>query len=347
MKNQKGITLIALVITIVVLIILAGVSISLVVGADGLLNKAKEGKENMQEAQNEETIILDQYSNIVLDSITDKDKELEDLKPYEGKGYVFIYDGSLGESGSTGANTCSELTGGWQPSTFDWRADGDAGDWNFTNPTITYNTNYVRFYMYGNTKCGSAYSINSINYSEYDEVLMKINLFKKSGSLAYPGFCNDKTIKDTLGGYYYFNPNGWNYGSASTYSGWSSIKLDTLSYTPNYAFVGVYVDAGNEAYCDIYEYILVKDDNWKDWIKMVDLNVEDFTDLNSVITNSSAMNKLMENEKAVRYMLKCSGTLMTSIIQNDTAWSYITQNVKTQIMQNADWQKFVTIYNRV
>ena len=40
MRTQKGITLVALVITIIVLLILAGVSISLVVGQNGVLNQA-------------------------------------------------------------------------------------------------------------------------------------------------------------------------------------------------------------------------------------------------------------------------------------------------------------------
>ena len=41
MKNQKGITRIALVITIIVLLILAGVSIAMLTGDNGLLNKSK------------------------------------------------------------------------------------------------------------------------------------------------------------------------------------------------------------------------------------------------------------------------------------------------------------------
>ena len=40
MRNQKGITLVALVITIIVLLILAGVSISLVLGNNGVLTQA-------------------------------------------------------------------------------------------------------------------------------------------------------------------------------------------------------------------------------------------------------------------------------------------------------------------
>ena len=50
MRNNKGITLIALVITIIVLIILAGISISILMGEDGLITKAKQGAQNYQNA---------------------------------------------------------------------------------------------------------------------------------------------------------------------------------------------------------------------------------------------------------------------------------------------------------
>lgn len=42
MRNQKGITLIALVITIIVLLILAGVSIAMLTGDNGLLTKSRQ-----------------------------------------------------------------------------------------------------------------------------------------------------------------------------------------------------------------------------------------------------------------------------------------------------------------
>lgn len=46
MKNQKGITLIALVITIIVLLILAGVTIAMLTGENGILNKATTAVNN-------------------------------------------------------------------------------------------------------------------------------------------------------------------------------------------------------------------------------------------------------------------------------------------------------------
>ena len=51
MKNNKGITLVALVVTIVVLLILAGVSINLVLGDNGIITKAKEAETKSAEAR--------------------------------------------------------------------------------------------------------------------------------------------------------------------------------------------------------------------------------------------------------------------------------------------------------
>ena len=57
MKNIKyecAITLIALVVTIIVLIVIAGVSINLILGNNGIISKTKEAKINYQLAANVE-----------------------------------------------------------------------------------------------------------------------------------------------------------------------------------------------------------------------------------------------------------------------------------------------------
>ena len=58
MKNQKGVTLIALVITIIVLLILAGVSIAMLTGDNGILTQAKSAKISQIEGQVREEINL-------------------------------------------------------------------------------------------------------------------------------------------------------------------------------------------------------------------------------------------------------------------------------------------------
>ena len=57
-KNQSGITLVALVVTIVVLLILAGVSINLVLGENGLISNAKEAREKSKNATDEESQLV-------------------------------------------------------------------------------------------------------------------------------------------------------------------------------------------------------------------------------------------------------------------------------------------------
>ena len=57
--NMKGITLIALVITIIVLLILAGVSIAMLTGNSGILTQANEGKEKSEIAEVKERVQTD------------------------------------------------------------------------------------------------------------------------------------------------------------------------------------------------------------------------------------------------------------------------------------------------
>ena len=58
-KEKRGITLIALVITIIVLLILAGVTIAALTGKNGILTKASDAKEDTVIAQDEEMIKLE------------------------------------------------------------------------------------------------------------------------------------------------------------------------------------------------------------------------------------------------------------------------------------------------
>ena len=64
MKNQKGITLIALVITIIVLLILAGVTIAMLTGENGLLNKSKGSAAATSVAAVQEEISLEFQSQM-------------------------------------------------------------------------------------------------------------------------------------------------------------------------------------------------------------------------------------------------------------------------------------------
>ena len=63
--RNKGITLIALVVTIIVLLILAGISIAMLTGQNGILNRASEAKEKTRVAQEDENEKLQGYEKII------------------------------------------------------------------------------------------------------------------------------------------------------------------------------------------------------------------------------------------------------------------------------------------
>ena len=68
-KSNGGITLIALVITIVVLLILAGVSIAMLTGDNGILTQAKEAKERTEEAKKKEEQDLQNLLNRITSEV--------------------------------------------------------------------------------------------------------------------------------------------------------------------------------------------------------------------------------------------------------------------------------------
>ena len=89
MKREKGITLIALVVTIIVLIILASISIGTLTGKNGIIGQSKDAKEQTEIAEEKEVVSLaatkaagvDRYGNVTKDNL---EKELDELAG-EGK----------------------------------------------------------------------------------------------------------------------------------------------------------------------------------------------------------------------------------------------------------------------
>ena len=100
-KQEKGITLIALVVTIVVLLILAGVSISLVLNNNGVISKAKDAKNQYAEAQTNDEKQLNEVSDWIDTKVgdttggSDYDPASEGVPIPDG----FVYVGGTKDSG--------------------------------------------------------------------------------------------------------------------------------------------------------------------------------------------------------------------------------------------------------
>ena len=82
LKNKAGITLIALVVTIVVLLILAGVTLTLVLDNNGIIKKSKDAKEQYGQARDNEQADLSNLSDWIDDAVgvVNWDKILDDAE---------------------------------------------------------------------------------------------------------------------------------------------------------------------------------------------------------------------------------------------------------------------------
>lgn len=69
-RNSKGITLIALIVTIIVILILVGISIMFLTGENGILSKAKEARERSMASSEQENGILNKYEEAITNYVS-------------------------------------------------------------------------------------------------------------------------------------------------------------------------------------------------------------------------------------------------------------------------------------
>ena len=100
LKRNKGITLIALVVTIIVLLILAGISIMMLTGQNGILNRASEAKEKTEDAQNDELVKFAVTSSIGTDGLIDLNQLKTEIESQGGRvtGTTFPVTVTMGKS---------------------------------------------------------------------------------------------------------------------------------------------------------------------------------------------------------------------------------------------------------
>ena len=120
-KTEKGITLVALVVTIVVLLILAGVSINLVLGNNGIIAKAKDAETKSAEASQNDLKGMNALTEEMNNALGEKPKV--DLSKYKIGDYVnYTYDPvSSGYETKTEENGYGNQTIGQSTETLKWR----------------------------------------------------------------------------------------------------------------------------------------------------------------------------------------------------------------------------------
>ena len=85
-KQEKGITLMALVITIIVLLILAGVTIAMLTGDNGIISKAMQAKIRTEEAKETEETGLNEIENYINGKSAEAGVVVQDLKSIKSDG---------------------------------------------------------------------------------------------------------------------------------------------------------------------------------------------------------------------------------------------------------------------
>ena len=174
-KTEKGITLVALVVTIVVLLILAGVSINLVLGNNGIIAKAKEAETKSAEASQNDLKGMNALAEEMNNALGEKPKV--DLSKYKiGDSVNYTYDPASSSytleskySGYSSNQTIAQTTGlTWKVLNVD--KENDTVDIISTNPTSS-TVNFYNILGYNN----GPYFMNEICKAQYSNKTLGVN----------------------------------------------------------------------------------------------------------------------------------------------------------------------------
>ena len=174
-KTEKGITLVALVVTIVVLLILAGVSINLVLGNNGIIAKAKEAETKSAEARQNDLKGMNALAEEMNNALGEKPKV--DLSKYKiGDSVNYTYDPASSSytleskySGYSSNQTIAQTTGlTWKVLNVD--KENDTVDIISTNPTSS-TVIFANILGYNN----GPYLMNEICKAQYSNKTLGVN----------------------------------------------------------------------------------------------------------------------------------------------------------------------------
>ncbi len=260
-KEIKGITLVALVITIVVLLILAGVSINTVLGDDGIIKKAKEAAAATKQASAEEemnrlvleyqlaskdetleSFLQEKVTEGRIDGVTDNgDGTITITKKVEGKDYTITVKKPVAPtpsvkvgairvvSDSTGAGSSLGEASTRKGTTLYIMIESTiSGGTTTVSPQVPYAVTENGTYKF--TVTGT---VNGTAYTK--EVSVEVNQFKNS-------ILNDINIKIGDSVNYTYDPAG-SYSLSSTYSGSSD---QTIAQTTGLTWKVLNVDKEND-----------------------------------------------------------------------------------------------------
>ena len=243
--------------------------------------------------------------------------------------YLMLYDGSLGQAGTSGANACLDATGGWQT--------------NGTDYIKTFDMLATHIHMISNNRGGTGYIYTKkrINCSGYDKIGAVAYVDLKSGEYGIGSAGLGWVASDT-------NPTVG--ADSGVHTEWKisgivrkNIVMLSSGDLPN-ENLKLILRLNCAAYSEenVYYAFLLKSDDWQTWLSKAGLSAASLAD---VMRDSTALTTLLSSHVATQYMLlQCTGDVMVSAIQSAAFKAALAASpYKDKIYANSHWAKFLAM----
>lgn len=248
--------------------------------------------------------------------------------------YTMLYDGSLGD---TNLNECKEVTGGWTT----YKPDYAYGSTTGKNPTLTKNTTNLYHSVTGSAQIGGFKTVNEIDFSNYVSCGALLSWTYSNTYYAFEFIQNSNTASIDYSG----TLKRWcnvDYGDTNFNNKMFHLNLKlftTVSMTTN-ARGG----SAGRGTTTVYEMCIYKQDSWQMLCEIAGLKSSDYEDETALCADSSAITTILNNEKAVEFMIKqCTGSFMGEFVANSSCLTALKNSAyKTIIMANEHWAKFLS-----
>ena len=222
-KKERGITLIALVITIIVLIVLAGISINLIFGNLGIVTKEKEAKEENLKQTAKEVMNL-KITSIQIENYTEN-KTLPSLQFLANKlcedsdmEYVLAQSKAHASLDKIDTTNLSSIYTKLKEYPYEFEINDSLQLASIDGVKVADNNNEVENRSYSITKLGEVTGTTEINIdtSKYDEIYVEVD--DSNGPCYYSGSMKTLTLNS--------NNKYWTIASAWLDGRWCGVSIN-------------------------------------------------------------------------------------------------------------------------
>ena len=254
---------------------------------------------------------------------------------------------------------CTEITGGWN---FYYNTANVSRYWN--NYGIFNKTeNSLNTYINGSrilNSLGTQNFIDITNYNSLGLIFKNLSQTASTGSVGFQLSSVDNTNADSHHSDYIVVSNHQGVSAKSNSLYFEPLRKDselyheptqiepyewntgTFSLNSRFSLYAT-TDTAGVTSIDVYNIFLVKPDNYTKLLEISGIN--NYSSLEELISDTIAITTILNNEKAVDFMLKqCTGDFMASFIANSNCLTALEDSpYKDLVYENEHWAKFLTM----